>query len=149
MQGLREKPKGIGAVRFAAVVVAAAGAELLYWRSQGVSHGATGGEVSRNPGPVINMTPTVPTLTMSSREIAELTGKRHDHVVADIRNMLGELGRGVLSFQHTSTNPQNGQTYAYFNLPHQETLILLTVVGVNYLGRPATTILAGGGGGMF
>lgn len=36
--------------------------------------------------------------TMSSREIATLTGKRHDHVVRDIRNMLEQLEKDALSF---------------------------------------------------
>ncbi|UQI33069.1 Rha family transcriptional regulator [Pseudomonas bijieensis] len=40
--------------------------------------------------------------TMSSREIAELTGKRHDHVMRDIRNMLSEL---------QITDPKFGGTY--------------------------------------
>ncbi|WP_341532821.1 Rha family transcriptional regulator [Sodalis glossinidius] len=31
------------------------------------------------------------TLTMSSREIAELVGKRHDHVIRDVWEMLGQL----------------------------------------------------------
>ncbi|EMF0798337.1 phage antirepressor KilAC domain-containing protein [Proteus mirabilis] len=31
-------------------------------------------------------------LTMSSREISELTGKRHDNVMRDIRNMLSDIG---------------------------------------------------------
>ena len=31
------------------------------------------------------------TVSMSSREIAELTGKRHDHVMTDIQKMLADL----------------------------------------------------------
>lgn len=76
-------------------------------------------------------------MTMSSREIAGLTGKRHDNVMADIRKMLFELHGegGVLSFQDTPTNPQNGQTYPVFNLPKRETLILVS--GYNVQMRAA------------
>ena len=64
-------------------------------------------------------------LTMSSLEIAELTGKRHDNVMRDIRTMLDELG-GVHSFEDTHTNPQNRQSYSIFNLPKREALILVS-----------------------
>ena len=66
--------------------------------------------------------------TMSSHEIAELTGKRHDNVVRDIRVMFEQLGNplGVLTFEHTQINPQNQQLYKYFSLPKRETLILVS-----------------------
>lgn len=65
-------------------------------------------------------------LAVSSREIAELTGKRHDHVVRDIRSMLDNLGLGVPNFGDTYVNQQNGQSYQVFNLPKRETLILVS-----------------------
>ena len=65
---------------------------------------------------------------MSSREIAELTGKRHDHVMRDIRVVLAELHGegGIPKFGDTHTNPQNGQTYPVFQLPKRECLILVS-----------------------
>ena len=44
-------------------------------------------------------------ITMSSREIAELCEKRHDHVLRDIEKMLQDIGDpkfGVLSLIHIS-----------------------------------------------
>lgn len=60
---------------------------------------------------------------MSSREIAELTGKRHDHMMRDIRAMLVDLNSegGVPSFGDTHTNDQNGQFYPIFRLPKRGT----------------------------
>ncbi|KFL48249.1 hypothetical protein IL54_3678 [Sphingobium sp. ba1] len=71
--------------------------------------------------------------TMSSREIAELTGKRHDHVMRDIRVMLVELygEEGLPKFGGTYRNEQNGQEYPCFNLPKRESLILVSGYDVN------------------
>lgn len=47
--------------------------------------------------------------TMSSREIAELTGSTHDNVLKTIRSL---IDRGVVSGNDTPyVHPQNGQTY--------------------------------------
>ena len=66
-------------------------------------------------------------LTMSSLEIAELTGKRHDNVMVDIVKMFKDLGDegGLLNFQDTYTHPQNGQKYKCYNLPKEETICLI------------------------
>lgn len=74
---------------------------------------------------------------MSSLEIAELTGKEHRGVLRDIRNLLSELhGEGGMhSFEHTHTNPQNGQIYPIFNLPKRESLILVSGYNVQMRAR--------------
>lgn len=64
-------------------------------------------------------------VTMSSREIAELTGKRHDHVVRDIEKMLTDVGEGLPKFGDTYTNEQNGQEYRCYNLPKDLTITLV------------------------
>ena len=46
---------------------------------------------------------TIAVTSMSSLEIAELTGKRHDNVMADIRNMFEDLGILATDFSGTRT----------------------------------------------
>ena len=67
-------------------------------------------------------------LTMSSLEIAELTGKRHDNVMVDIVKMFKDLGDegGLLRSENTYTHPQNGQKYKCYNLPKEIADLLLT-----------------------
>lgn len=64
-------------------------------------------------------------LTMSSREIAELTGKRHDHVMRDIRKMLDDLGEAHPKFGG-SYEDSTGRTLPCFNLDRDMTDCLLT-----------------------
>ena len=63
--------------------------------------------------------------TMSSLEIAKLTGKRHDHVMRDITNTLGELNINAPHFWGTYKTKQ-GNEYGCYNLPKRETLILIS-----------------------
>jgi phage regulator Rha-like protein len=76
-------------------------------------------------------------LTMSSREIAELTGKRHDHVMRDTRKMLTKLvgDGGLPKFGGTYRDPQNGQDYPEYSLPKRETLILVSGYSVELRAR--------------
>lgn len=62
---------------------------------------------------------------MTSREISELTGKDHKNVLADIRNMLAELGEDGLKFQRIYLDPVN-RKQTEFALDRELTETLLT-----------------------
>ena len=67
-------------------------------------------------------------LTMTSREIAELTGKSHNHVMRDIRAMMAELeGSPNLDSvcKSTTYNGSNGQSYNQYELDKDTCLTLL------------------------
>lgn len=78
-----------------------------------------------------------PSMTMSSREIAELTGKRHGHVVDGVRKMLSELWcseaplgdkRKIVhqEFQGVSWERDDRGYISNIHLPKRETLILVS-----------------------
>lgn len=77
---------------------------------------------------------TASTLTMSSREIAKLTGKRHDHVMRDIRNMLSCLQINDPNFGGVYIDTK-GEARSCFNLPKRETLILVSGYSVELRAR--------------
>lgn len=71
---------------------------------------------------------------MSSREIAKLTGKRHDHVMRDIRTMLSGLQINGPNFGGVYIDTK-GETRSCFNLPKRETLIFVSGYSVELRAR--------------
>lgn len=63
--------------------------------------------------------------TMSSREIAELTGKQHQHVKRDIEKMLSELQEDASNFGHIYLDSMNRKQTEYL-LDRDHTDCLLT-----------------------
>ena len=70
-----------------------------------------------------NLINAVEAKTMSSCEIAELTGKEHKNVLADIRKMLSEIQSAEKSADYKDSK---GRTYQMLLLDKEETLILIS-----------------------
>lgn len=83
-----------------------------------------------------DLTPFHNQQTMSSREIADLTGKQHGHVMRDIREMLVQLHgeEGLSRFGSSYINSQNKVQPEYL-LPKRESLILVSGYDVHLRAR--------------
>lgn len=68
-------------------------------------------------------------LTMSSRDIADMCEKDHKNVLADIRNMLAQLGKATAEFSATAlVDGPNGskREIEVYHLPKRESIILVS-----------------------
>ncbi len=74
---------------------------------------------------IVNIT-SAHQLTMSSLEIAGLTGKAHRHVLRDVRKMLAEIGEETLAQNWAKVPSGKGRPLEVINLPKRETLILVS-----------------------
>jgi len=66
-------------------------------------------------------------VTMSSREIASLTGKRHDNVLRDCDKLNESYeSLGLLKIQESTYEAENGHTYREFRLTRMQCFDLMT-----------------------
>jgi phage regulator Rha-like protein len=72
--------------------------------------------------------------TMSSREIADLTGKLHKNVLADINKLRLALGSGWAEIS-AEYQDRTGRTLPCIQLPKRETLILVSGYSVELRAR--------------
>lgn len=70
-------------------------------------------------------------LTMSSREIADLTGKRHDNVMTLCRS-IRDMGVCPEIQETPYTNEQNGQTYFECRLNKRDSLVLIARISPEF-----------------
>ena len=70
-------------------------------------------------------------IAMSSLEIAELTGKNHNHVLRDISRILEEVGIGASKFGSSYLSEQN-KSVTCFNLPRLECDLVVSGYSTKY-----------------
>jgi phage antirepressor YoqD-like protein len=76
--------------------------------------------------PVLSVAVAPTAQTMSSREIAELTGKEHRHVKRDVEVMFEQLNIDSKGYAQTWTHPQNGQSYEEYALDKDLSVCLVS-----------------------
>lgn len=78
--------------------------------------------------------------TMSSREIAELTGKLHKNVIQDIRNLIKQGAIDRLKIQPISYKDTYGREQPEYLLDFDTTMTLLGRYGMSYLKAKKTLV---------
>ena len=66
---------------------------------------------------------TEQTMRMTSRQISELTGKQHRHVLVDIERLLKSAGIAALGFKHSYLSSPSRELELY-TLPKRECLLI-------------------------
>lgn len=88
---------------------------------------------TRHVATLLGQSQNVSCHTMSSREIAELTGSTHDNVLKTVRAL---ASKGVVSSNDTPyVHPQNGQVYREFLLSQRDTLVVVSGYSVELRAR--------------
>lgn len=81
--------------------------------------------LNQSAGAIASVVNAIQSPIMTSREIAELTGKEHKNVTVDIRRMLDDLGEDALKFQRIYLDTMNRQRTEY-HLDREHTECLIT-----------------------
>jgi len=88
---------------------------------------------SQRVATLLSVSQNVSRHTMSSREIAELTGSTHDNVLKTVRAL---VSKGVVSSNDTPyIHQQNGQVYREFLLSQRDTLVVVSGYSVELRAR--------------
>jgi len=75
----------------------------------------------------MNILPVMKLLTMTSREIAELTGKRYDNVLRDIDELLKDISSELRrSIKLITYQDKQGRSYRQYELDFRATMLVIT-----------------------